>query len=483
MTVLLDGRKVGNLQMDRKVDAGKVVTSQVLHFHMTRSRVPLDLQSELLTTESTSGAPLSFLSNSKMSSQENLVNGEVRPDGLFQVSTTVGRQSKVSLLVWPEGALLGEGQRLAMVSKGFAAGTKYRLRNFDASRQQVADVDVEVLGDEVVSMPDGTRETLHHLHQSIVGNSGQSVDIWVDDKGAIRRNLSSLLGFRLEMVACNATCANAPDQDVDLLRAAMIASPRAMPSSFRYAPMRYTITILGDRASPFAMTDEQSVTPVGNGSYLLDVGFGMRRSSETGPLPEDTEPNDWVQSNNPAVIALAKSVAGNATSDLQRMRRLRSFLSDYIDQEGLDVGYASALETIETKRGDCTEHAVLLTAMARALGIPARVVTGVVYADRTAEASRVFVPHAWTQAWIKDRWVSFDSAQRRFDTTHIALGTGNGEPWRFFSAINSLSNIRIDRVTPIAELLALPPANPIPDYIPLHSPSTSPSPSPSPGHH
>jgi len=121
------------------------------------------------------------------------------------------------------------------------------------------------------------------------------------------------------------------------------------------------------------------------------------------------------------------------------------------------VGSASALGTIATRRGDCTEHAVLLTAMARALGIPARVVTGVVYADRMSGASRVFVPHAWAQAWIDNRWISFDSALRRFDSSHIALGTGNGEPWRFFAAMNALGKIRIDRALPGAALLDLPP--------------------------
>ena len=163
-----------------------------------------------------------------------------------------------------------------------------------------------------------------------------------------------------------------------------------------------------------------------------------------------------MQSESPEVVALARRAAGDASTDLQRMRRLRSFLSDYIDAKGLDVGYASALETVSTRRGDCTEHAVLLTAMARALGIPARVVTGIVYAERMGGATRVFVPHAWTQAWINNRWVSFDSAQRRFDSTHIALGTGNGEPWRFFSAINALTRIRIDRAIPSSNLMDMP---------------------------
>ncbi|SEW02185.1 transglutaminase-like domain-containing protein [Luteibacter sp. 329MFSha] len=457
MTVLLDGRKVGSLRIDREVEADRVVTRQVLDFRMTRAKTPMALRTELRSTESASGAPLAFYASTRMSSQENLATGQVRDDGLFQISNTVGGQSKIDLLIWPAGATLAEGQRLTVVREGFRPGTTYRVRNFDSTKQQVANVDVTVIGREVVTMPDETRETLHHLRQSIAGSAtDHSVDIWVDDDGYIRRSVAPLLGFRLEMAACDAACAQAPDQDIDLLRAAMIVSPRPMVAALRVAPVRYTISVRGKHANPFVQTDEQKVYSLGDGVYLVDVGFGSRHSDEPGPLPEDTAPNPWVQSDAEPVIALAKLAAGDATSDLQRMRRMRTFLSEYITAKGLDVGYASALETATTRRGDCTEHAVLLTAMARALGIPARVVTGIVYAERMGGANRVFIPHAWAQAWIDNRWISFDSAQRRFDSTHIAMGTGSGEPWRFFAAMSTLGSIRIERALPGSNLMDIP---------------------------
>jgi hypothetical protein len=457
MTVLLDGRKVGSLRIDRQIQGDQVVTQQVLDFRMTRARTPLALRTELRSTESPKGDPLAFYASTRMSTQENLATGQVREDGMFQVANTVGGQSRINLLIWPTGATLAEGQRLTMVRHGFRAGTNYRLRNFDSQRQQVATVDVQVIGDEVVVMPDESRETLHHLRQSIANTtSDHSVDIWVDDAGFIRRSLAPLLGFRLEMAACDAACAQAPDQDIDLLRAAMIPAPRPIVAALRVAPIRYTITVRGSHPNPFINTDEQQVRALGDGVYIVDVGFGMRHGDEPGPLPEDTAANPWVQSDSDEVIALARRAAGDATTDLQRMRRMRGFLSDYIGAKGLDVGYASALETVATRRGDCTEHAVLLTAMARSLGIPARVVTGIVYVERMGGANRVFVPHAWTQAWVNDRWISFDSAQRRFDSSHIALGTGNGEPWRFFAAMSSLGKIRIDRAIPGSNLIDLP---------------------------
>ena len=41
--------------------------------------------------------------------------------------------------------------------------------------------------------------------------------------------------------------------------------------------------------------------------------------------------------------------------------------------------FATAAEVAQSREGDCTEHAVLLAALARACGIPSRVAIGLVY--------------------------------------------------------------------------------------------------------
>jgi transglutaminase/protease-like cytokinesis protein 3 len=115
---------------------------------------------------------------------------------------------------------------------------------------------------------------------------------------------------------------------------------------------------------------------------------------------------------------------------------------------------------VHTREGDCTEYAVLLAALARAEQIPTRVVTGMVYADRYAGSSRVFVPHAWVQSWINGRWQSFDAALRHFDSTHIALDMGDGDPWHFFNATNLFGQIHIQEITPTWELAGdMPPSS------------------------
>ena len=60
-----------------------------------------------------------------------------------------------------------------------------------------------------------------------------------------------------------------------------------------------------------------------------------------------------------------------------------------------------------SREGACTQHAVLLAALARARGIPARVVVGLVY----TESHPGFAFHMWDEAWIGDRWIPLDATR------------------------------------------------------------------------
>ena len=146
---------------------------------------------------------------------------------------------------------------------------------------------------------------------------------------------------------------------------------------------------------------------------------------------------------------LAQQGIGDAKEPLAQMQNLETFVRGFIRNKNLSVGYASALEVAKNPEGDCTEHAVLLAALGRSVGIPTRVVDGLAYTKHYAGVDHVFVPHAWAQAWIDGKWQSFDAALMGFDAGHIALSVGDGDPWRFFAGLDSLGRMKIDSVTPL----------------------------------
>ena len=143
--------------------------------------------------------------------------------------------------------------------------------------------------------------------------------------------------------------------------------------------------------------------------------------------------------------------ATTGQSPRERMQQLEATVSAYIRTKDLSVGYASALETVRTRSGDCTEHALLLAALARADGIPARVLTGFAYVNQFGSEQRVFVPHAWTQAYVDGRWQSFDAALNGFSAGHIALGVGDGDPSRFHAGMSLLGELEVQSLQPMPE--------------------------------
>jgi len=81
-----------------------------------------------------------------------------------------------------------------------------------------------------------------------------------------------------------------------------------------------------------------------------------------------------------------------------------------------------ALSTLEHRMGDCNEHAVLLAALARAAGVPARVEAGLVYARGR------FYYHAWNLLFV-GRWITADAVfgQMPADVTHLRFVTGSAQ--------------------------------------------------------
>jgi transglutaminase-like putative cysteine protease len=88
---------------------------------------------------------------------------------------------------------------------------------------------------------------------------------------------------------------------------------------------------------------------------------------------------------------------------------------------------SSAAEAFATGSGVCQDHAHVFIACCRVLGIPARYVSGYVYSPGHDGAH--VASHAWAEAWVVDRWRSFDIANDGpAGEDHIKLAIGADYP-------------------------------------------------------
>ena len=75
-------------------------------------------------------------------------------------------------------------------------------------------------------------------------------------------------------------------------------------------------------------------------------------------------------------------------------------------QAGVTGPHSTAAEAFQAENGVCQDHTHVFIACCRYLGIPARYVSGYIHEPRFPESQ--VAGHAWAEAWVVDRWRSFD---------------------------------------------------------------------------
>lgn len=440
----LDGRKIGHMHTLRYAESdGRIVNEQTLSLQLERSGEALAISTRERNWETPQGVPLAFESQVDTAGTQARVNGDILPDGRLVLRTEQQGSVAEETRTWPRGALLAEGQRLAMEKVGYAPGTEYQLLAWDSGSLEAVPTRTHIGSVEAVDIH-GRQESLLPIDQAVdMGGSTTHVKSWVDPRShELRRLRLPAIGLQLEMLACDLQCALAPVQPTDVLAQTVAAAPAPLRPRDLEHPLRYELRLLAGDGAALDAPPGQSVEPLdrkGDIALIVDP----RGDQHDPPQAADSAPNRWLQSQESSVVALAERATRHAPNERAKAQMLEREVRNYITTKSLRVGYASASEIVKLREGDCTEHAVLLAALMRASGIPARVATGIAYAPAYAGRRDVFVPHAWVHAWVDGAWRGYDAALPGYDAGHIAFGVGDGDPFRFYAGIELLGGVKI----------------------------------------
>jgi hypothetical protein len=127
----------------------------------------------------------------------------------------------------------------------------------------------------------------------------------------------------------------------------------------------------------------------------------------------------------------------------------------------LSVGNASASEVIRNHEGDCKAFSVLLAALCRAAGIPARTADGYLYVPEFMGHSNVFGGHQWTQVYLGGKWIDLDATlEPPYNSAgRITLGVGNGNADEMLGLVNvmgtfTITSVAVEQAAPAIRLPA-----------------------------
>jgi len=169
--------------------------------------------------------------------------------------------------------------------------------------------------------------------------------------------------------------------------------------------------------------------------------FDGRRSvalpvKKTG-FDEYLAPTPYVDSDEAQVREQAEKAAGDAKKAYSACSKIREWIYSSLKVRA-DIGITrSASDVLESKVGVCRDYATLFAAMARACGVPSKVVSGVVYLNDG------FYYHAWVECWVGE-WVPFDATMPTdfVDATHIKLAEGDATT--MFTLAKVIGNLKAE---------------------------------------
>ncbi|KRA81858.1 hypothetical protein ASD78_00870 [Lysobacter sp. Root667] len=234
------------------------------------------------------------------------------------------------------------------------------------------------------------------------------------------------------------------------IHARLVASPYKMSERARSGRIRYALAFEPALAWPWPATGEQRVQPrdATAATALIDVcgDCGNEAAPDAAELRRHLASNAWVDSDERSVRAFARThVRGRGVE--HRMQSLVEAVQQHMNGPIAYRDYLSASQALSARSGDCTEFALLLAALARAQGIPTRIVYGIAYSSRFTGQSHVFSPHVWVQSWNGRRWISYDAGLGRFDSGHIALRVGDGTPQDGAGVMQAIGRLKVIEAT------------------------------------
>jgi len=356
------------------------------------------------------------------SSSETVERTGTREKDGFVLRTKQGKeQSEQETVPLPRETLSDYFCAEGLAFAGATAGTKRKVPSFDLDDGTETENEFEVVGVDV-GFAGGIRTKEIEIRQTD-GKTGEKCTVRVSSRGTVREaEFAGAFVIRQEPEAL----AKDLQYSGDLFTKGLLHIARKLgdPRAVRALVLRLRGA---DPALKLPSDARQTVTKAEDGALLVTFRFEVAR--EGLPAVADGDSRDALRSTteypctNPEIQALARKAVGDAANPEEKVRRLVAFVDGYVEDEDCNTSL-SALDVLRNRKGDCSEHTVLFIALCRALGVPAREITGLMYGGDELGA---FGGHAWAEVALDGRWVSADPTWGEFpvDATHIKLDEGD----------------------------------------------------------
>lgn len=233
------------------------------------------------------------------------------------------------------------------------------------------------------------------------------------------------------------------DSPGDLLLSAAVRPDRPLPRPREIRSLSLKLSgvpaPLSDLAAP-----GQVARPAGEETYYLTITSTPEGTDPAPALPvtgaafaEELAATAYIQSDHPAIESRAREIAGDEKDSRRAAGLLTAWVFENLEKSFL-AAIPNAVDVLERGTGDCKAHSVLLVALARAVGLPARTVTGLVAMDDGR-----FYYHQWAEIYTGE-WTPVDPTFNQVPADAARVTLSRAGPADHLRLLNLIGRISIE---------------------------------------
>jgi hypothetical protein len=332
----------------------------------------------------------------------------------------------------PDDVVLENTLSYPHLMKDFILGNekekKYRV--FDNQKGEIIIKSYTHVGEEKLDLAGANFSTI--ILEEFNQNSGITTKIWLNKENSfpLKINVSN----RLIYLADNSVKKRIQVVNLDNILFARVNKIIANVHDISYMKVEATISSGGELITPEGLNfPGQKFEGTVMNNFIEGI-FEIEKQHYEGvnapPFPPNftdenlknyLEPESLIESDHPVLIKEAKRITKDSKDSWEAVIKLSKWVGENIS--GALPGGTSAINTYNTREGECGSHSRLLAAFCRTVGIPARLSIGCMYISYMGGC---FYQHAWTEVYMGEAgWKAVDATAHEFDFVdagHIRLG-------------------------------------------------------------
>jgi hypothetical protein len=352
-------------------------------------------------------------------SGDMMVTGYIEGDS-FVVKAQIGGQESVTKFTSPvdylDSSLVGE---MRILSGKAVVGDSIINGSFQASPPLLGKVT------QVIRFKNKEDRVFNGLPESIystevlIKEANFTMPCKIDSYGNyIEIGFGGVMTFKLE----DEDIAKRSDLVMDIMLDNLVSIDKKIENAS--AIKKLILEISGIDSSGLLATSMQKIKPDKDGFEVTISAQKTPSDALNRPIADEAEylkSEMLIQSDDPKIIALADSIVGLEKNSWEAARKINTWVFTNIEKK-FTPDLSNALQTLNSRFGDCGEHTALAVALLRAAGIPARPIVGLIY----WEPGSGFGYHAWVEAYV-GQWVQMDPTwnQELATPTHLSLARGD----------------------------------------------------------